>query len=208
MRAAVYYLHLPASSLLMTTIIDFDQDFRKHKRGRNTSDMTVLVITLITAPLLIFILAAPIILCVDTETDDYCIRLGDMFSLRAVTAKDNPGVRLRIGIWKKRWSVMQMDMLSGPKIREAIGTVEGRDKHMSRASMQRFWRVLKTFRLSKCNVVLDTDDFILNAKLFPLFQFCNRRWGNWKVSFKGDCLLQLEVESRLVRVLYAWWWKR
>jgi len=131
-----------------------------------------------------------------------------MLSLRAITAMDNPGVRLRIGFWKKKWNATQVDIMSRPKIREVIGTTEGREKYFSGGSAQRLWRVIKTFRMSRCNVVLDTDDFILNAKLFPLFQFCNKRWGNWKVNFKGDCQLQLEVESRLIRVLYAMWWER
>jgi len=183
--------------------------------------MTVLVIILICAPLLIFFLAAPIILIVDTETDEYCIRLGDMCSLRALTTLENPGIRLRIGFWKKTWGMKEQyqpgsnrngssvmgSNRNGSNASRVAKTREETKQGTSRSSIRRMWRVLKTFRVSKCDVLLDTDDFILNAQLFPVFQFCNGRWGHWRVNFEGDCRLQLEVESRLIRVLYAWWWK-
>ena len=179
--------------------------------------MTVLVIILICAPLLTFFLAAPIILSIDTETDDYCLRLGDMCSLRALAALENPGVRLRIGFWKKTWGVRQYLLTIGSKkggskqnrsSRNRLGWGgSGKGESSRNESKHRLLRVLKTFRVSKCDVLLDTDDFILNAQLFPVFQFCSGRWGHWRVNFEGDCRLQLEVESRLISVLYAWWWK-
>ncbi len=170
--------------------------------------MTVLVIILICAPLLIFFLAAPIILSIDTDTDDYCIRLGDMCSLRALTTLENPGVRLRIGFWKNTWWLKDRLLRIGSKTTRGAKSRKVAKRDMSRSSSLRMWRVLKTFRVSKCDVLIDTDDFILNAQLFPLFQFCSGRWGHWRVNFEGDCRVQLEVESRLSSVLYAWWWKK
>lgn len=207
--------------------------------------MTVLVIILISAPLLIFFLAAPIILIVDTETDDYCLRLGDICSLRALTALENPGVRLRIGFWKKTWGIREYLLTIGSKksrsaesasSKSLLGRIrsgkrdasknqsrknnsvrnvskrndtprkrDARKSDFSKGSIHRLVRVLKTFRISKCDVLLDTDDFILNAKLFPIFQYCSGRWGRWRVNFEGDHRVQLEVESRLISVLYAWW---
>ena len=87
----------------MIQIIDFNLKIRINVSEPKADHMTVLVIILISAPLLIFLLAAPIILIVDTETDEYCIRLGDLCSVRALTALENPGVRVRIGFWKKTW---------------------------------------------------------------------------------------------------------
>jgi|GEM_PF-5963717 len=228
---------------------------------QNTEDMTVVVIILITAPLLIFILATPVILCVDTETNDYCFRLGDLLSLRAIPEIENPRVRLRIGFWKKRWEIGQhifrkrsrgpnnamskAEEVNKDNIESKTKTVEGDtadrkgkvvsgenagiknktlskwagllgirgikrpgdSKNFSTGSLLRVWRVIRTFKMSKCDVVLDTDDYIMNAQLFPLFQFCNGRWGHWRVSFEGDFRIRLEVESRVIRVLYAWWKK-
>jgi hypothetical protein len=167
--------------------------------------MAVLVLILVSASLLILILAAPVILNVDTCKEDYRICWGGLCSLQAIAPADHPGVRLRIGFWKRNWYLTQRQFRSSS--RKGGRTVNGEDKRkgLSGKSIRRLWRVIKTFRVNKFDIVLDTGDYVLNAQLFPLFQFCNGRWGNWRMSFRGDSSIQVEAESKMIQVLYAWW---
>jgi hypothetical protein len=50
---------------------------------------------------------------------------------------------------------------------------------------------------------VDTDDFVLNSYLFPLFYFLNRGPHEFKINYEGRASLQLRVENRLYRMLAA-----
>lgn len=69
---------------------------------------------------------------------------------------------------------------------------------------QLFRRVWRSFHLIRFKVDLDTDDYVWNAYLFPLFRLTNPAGHkDWRVNFKGHNELILIVENRLYRLLYA-----
>lgn len=170
--------------------------------------LAALTIVLITVTPIIFILTAPVVLRVNTDQSDYSVHMGSLCSVCAVPSMNNPGFRLRIGFWKKTWNLAQRRLKLDMSVRNMLRSKRVPKKYRSRGFMKRILRVIRTFNVNTCDVELDTDDFVLNAQLFPLFQFCNNRWGNWHVNFEGDCALRLEVQGRMIRVLYAWLFKK
>lgn len=65
-------------------------------------------------------------------------------------------------------------------------------------------RLGRSFHLIRFHVQLDTDDYVWNAYLFPLFQVTNpANKASWQINFKGRNELILIVENRLYRLLYA-----
>lgn len=67
--------------------------------------------------------------------------------------------------------------------------------------VRRLWR---SFHLIRFQVDVDTDDYVWNAYLFPLFRVTNPANNkDWRINFKGRNELTLIVENRLYRLLYA-----
>ncbi|MBC8489315.1 MAG: hypothetical protein H8D45_25105 [Bacteroidetes bacterium] len=60
---------------------------------------------------------------------------------------------------------------------------------------------MKSFKLRRFNLNIDTDDVILNAFLIPVFTFVNRKniWLN--INYNGELSLILLVENRVINIL-------
>jgi hypothetical protein len=71
------------------------------------------------------------------------------------------------------------------------------------------YRILQSFRLIKMRVNFDTDDYILNAYLYPLFYFLSKNNRNLNINFNGDLYLELLMISRPIRIVLAYLgWKK
>ena len=63
------------------------------------------------------------------------------------------------------------------------------------------FRILKSFRVTKMFVDLDTSNCITNAKLYPLFALLNYKYGGFNINFDGRTQLLLYLENRPIRIL-------
>lgn len=76
-----------------------------------------------------------------------------------------------------------------------------------RASSRLAWRVvpavLRTFKVQRCVLWLDTDDYVQNAWLYPVFGLWNHRRIRVVVNFLGKNDLALLVQNSLGRMVWA-----
>ena len=63
-------------------------------------------------------------------------------------------------------------------------------------------RILKSFRVRRFRVEIDTDDYVLNAYLFPVFHLLSR--GRLQINFNGRNDIQIEITNRIGRIAWAW----
>ena len=59
--------------------------------------------------------------------------------------------------------------------------VRNQDRGKRKIEFKTMLRLLKSFKVQKLLVDIDTGDCILNAKLYPIFGFLNYHVGNFKV---------------------------
>lgn len=81
-------------------------------------------------------------------------------------------------------------------------------KKKQRMSAGMMWRLgrnfLRTFRIKRLQIWWDSDDFIWNARAYPLAHFINMLGvGQVRINFMGRRELALVVENRLGRMLGA-----
>jgi hypothetical protein len=69
-------------------------------------------------------------------------------------------------------------------------------------AMQKLWRVLKTFRVHRWQLALDTGDYTLNAKLYPVnyLPYC---YDHVHVNFNDENYLYFSISNRPWKLLYA-----
>lgn len=64
--------------------------------------------------------------------------------------------------------------------------------------------ILRSFRIKRFHLVWDSDDFIWNARLYPIAWQINRRIaGRLEINFQGRRELALTAENRLARLIWA-----
>ena len=61
--------------------------------------------------------------------------------------------------------------------------------------------MIKTFQLNALKIDIDTDDYILNAQLIPVFMWVNNDVIQLKVNYEGKLRLYLLINNRLINML-------
>lgn len=152
--------------------------------------------------LLALILFDPIELCIDTRREDYHLRWSGLGSARLTGSLDDPVLRVWVLGWRRRFH-----LLDG-----AGGADEPGPEKKRKASKRRrpdwfdrrmMLRLLRTFRVRRFSLQLDTGDYAANALLHPLFGLLSRRGGQWRIVYGGPSELDLRVTNRGWDVLIA-----
>ncbi|WP_372794506.1 hypothetical protein [Lutibacter sp.] len=62
-------------------------------------------------------------------------------------------------------------------------------------------QILKSFKIKRFNLEIDTGDYTLNAKLYPVFVFLNYNLGHFKVNFEDRNQLVLHLQNRPINII-------
>lgn len=161
----------------------------------------LLVILLVVGMLVIYLLFARLVLEISSPHQTMGFRIGRIAS--ATLCEDYSTLELRIAWWKRRYDITDM-----------AGTGNSLTEHKSRAGAPRrkikidmaaIKRVVRSFRISRCRIEIDTGDMPLNGCLFPLF-YAFRYWSGREVgiNFCGRNTIILRIENTLARMLWAY----
>lgn len=90
-----------------------------------------------------------------------------------------------------------------PKERKSkSGLKKNRNMPIKRPSLKRIVSIVKSFRVNTFTWRLDTDDFVLNAHLFPLFYLASIRGLDVGVNFIGENKIKVDVQNTGFNILY------
>ena len=150
--------------------------------------------------LLLWVLLFPVIFMINTDRNSYYVTLPGVFKAAAVPDKELFHIRawiffvpIRFNPFRRRKKKSAGDHLKKPK----------RKKSRKRSINLRMFRaVFHAFRIRKLHLNLDTDDFILNARLIPLFSAVNNERVLLQSNFEGTASLHLDMRVRLGRLLW------
>jgi hypothetical protein len=62
-------------------------------------------------------------------------------------------------------------------------------------------RIVRSFKIKKMIINVDTGDCILNAKLIPIFVFLNHYMGTFSVNYEGKNQIMLQVQNRPIYLI-------
>lgn len=68
--------------------------------------------------------------------------------------------------------------------------------------MKKMIRVFRTFRITKYELAVDTDDYALNARLYPL-TLLPYAYGHVRVNFNNENYLAFTIRNRPWKIVYA-----
>lgn len=155
--------------------------------------------------LLIWLLCSPIYLQIEWNEDYQFAQLHWWGILRGrlLPERGDWTFRLELPLFSRSWPISKWQ--PGTKKEQKNRAKSTRKKSWKpKHPLQLVRRLWRSFHLIRLRVDLDTDDYVWNAYLFPLFRVTNPAGRkDWRINFKGRNELSLIVENRLYRLLYA-----
>lgn len=127
------------------------------------------------------LLLTPFSIHIDSNDHQYQVLWGRILRLNIIPLKGDLLFRLKVFFWRKEWSVLE--------IKPSKKSPKAEPKRKNRTSIKKLrWlltSIWNSFKFKVFHLNLDTDDYIVNAYLFPIFYFLNRNKGDWSINFEG-----------------------
>ena len=164
--------------------------------------MIAIIIISILLFLIIWIVVAPITIDVNTEENTYTVYQPLTFKLSPRFTDNNIIIHLRIFMIRFRlFDLSKADFTKmGRKKSDPVKKVKKRKK---RFGIKRAGNLIKTFKVKKIDLQLDTDDFVLNSYLLPVFGSIRSQNVKLTINYEGVNSLKLRINSSVGRILLS-----
>lgn len=156
-------------------------------------------ILLIFFLILLLLLWLPLEVLVDTEEDLYMARWRGIFALRTTPESGKWRIFYRVLFWEKEYIFSKK---TPKKVETAPKKEKKPAKKRKRPSLKflgiLFRQLLKALHFKKLYINLDTDDYVLNAWLYPVFWAGSTHNRQLLINFRGQQEAALHLQTRLI----------
>ncbi len=173
---------------------------RKHILQSKPKTVVAIILLSLLAGAITWLLVARLTINVDTRRHDYSLRWQGIGSVILTTVANEVVIRARIFFWQFDFYALRTPKMPARKPRKPKPQKQRRSKFFTWRKMR---RVVQSFRVRRFHLDLDTDDYVLNAYLYPLFYFASGPNRQLNVNFQGETNLVLQIENRLFRIIRA-----
>lgn len=148
----------------------------------------------------VMVLVLPVEVEIDTEKELYEARGWGILGFRILPGREKWQLFYRIFSSEKEWQSQP----AKPVPHRRLSKVKKSKPPFSVAQMWRLGKnMIRAIRVKRLWVNWDTDDFSLNARLYPLFQFLSGGRRRFNINFNGKQELAIHLQTRLYRVAWA-----
>jgi hypothetical protein len=166
--------------------------------------LTLCVTALIVLPVL---LLTSLRLVIDSYHNVARASWGKFITVSLTEQEGDLVLRLWAFGWKRDWGLLKMiakrKPTRNPDSIENTSRKPGKRRRLH-WSFRRVLRILKSFRVHAFRLDLDTDDYVLNAYLFPVAEMLRYRGVDVFINFNGNTGIRLDVSNNPARILVAW----
>ncbi len=163
--------------------------------------MGLLIILLVILLLgLGWLLVAPIVLKIDTQQEIGYVKWKGIAGVRLLILADDIVLRVQVFFWKKNFYPLSRS----PKSENTKQKSKRVKKKKTPLSWRKRKKLLQSFTVETLQLDLDTDDFVQNSYLYPIFYFLSNERRQLRINYSGQLALKLEVHNRLFSLLRAW----
>ena len=160
--------------------------------------MVVAGIFVLLLILIVGMLMVPIELHIDTTIDQYYMQLKGL-ARASVEQDDEEVIRIRVSAFFRDfyfYPLKKMGVIKTKKLKKSRGI-----KRKKKVPVRNILRVLKSFKIKKLFVDIDTGNCISNAKLYPAFAFLNYYHGGFNINFEGRNQLVLFIQNKPIHII-------
>ena len=150
--------------------------------------------------LLFYLSMMPIVLFIDTKTNQYYLQVKGLVKASIERHEEELiGIRLKVFFLNFYFYPLRNIVLGNMK--KAIKSTDNKKKIGKGMDLEKGFRMLKSFKVKRFLIDIDTGDCILNAKLYPLFAMLNYHVGGFNVNFEGRNRVELHIYSRPIYLI-------
>ncbi|HMQ46465.1 MAG TPA: hypothetical protein PKA00_02635 [Saprospiraceae bacterium] len=164
----------------------------------------MLWVLLILLLILTILLLLPIEVEMDTKKDIYRAAWKGIVGLRVVPDSEQWHWYFQFFFIQKEWHWTAEK--SQPKAAKTAKTSPRKQKKRSMSARQMwalFKNMLRAITIKRLEVNWDTDDYVRNAYLFPLFLMASKGRRQLRINFKGEHDIAIFLQTRLGRIAWA-----
>ncbi len=146
-------------------------------------------------------LFASIIICINTTTNEYYMQLRGLVKASIEPdKKEIIHIKLNILFFNIYFYPLRKSNTSNQRTK-----TEKNDGKMdkNRISIRKGLRILRTFKVKRFLLDIDTGDCISNAKLYPFFALLNYKGGNFKVNYNDRNIVLLLLRNRPINLIIS-----
>lgn len=155
--------------------------------------MLWVILILFLLSIIAYLLFARVSLFIDTSTNQYFINLQGICRINA--EKDETE------ILKLRLHIFFLHFIFYPFRTDKKKLEIKKKKSRFSLTIKQAYRLIKSFKIKRFYLDLDTGDCITNAKLYPLFSLLNYKRGHFNINFNGRNKLVLHIQNRPVYII-------
>ena len=148
--------------------------------------------------LLVCILLAPIDFLINTNTDQYYIQLKG-FVKASIETHHTEILRIKLNLLFINYYFYPLRYIGENKKNKSIA--KKKKKTRSKIGLSNGLHLLKTFKIKRFDLKIDTGDYTLNAKLYPLFLFLNNSVGHFSINFENRNQFVLHIQNRPIDIV-------
>tara|TARA_R110000868_G_scaffold4211_2_gene26410 strand:- start:9022 stop:9522 length:501 start_codon:yes stop_codon:yes gene_type:complete len=160
--------------------------------------MLVSVLLVLFLLLLLYILFVPIIVCIETATNQYYVRVQGLAKL-SVQKHEKEIVRFKIQALFRTFYFYPLRLITAKQKKHSVK--QASEKSKKQFTAKQFLSLMKSFKVKHFHITIDTGDCILNAKLFPLMVLLNYYKGDCSVNFENKNSLALQMKNRPIYII-------
>jgi len=158
----------------------------------------IIIITLLL--ILCWLFLTPLELQIDTRTPQASLRWISVGKAIVTYEKDIWWLKIRILFFYKQWELEKL--IFAPKKKKRAKRVPQKRKTVKSKRLRKFFDLLKTFRVVKWQMAIDTGDSIKNAWLYPL-NFFPHIGKHLYINFTDENYLVLKIRNAPWKLAYA-----
>lgn len=159
--------------------------------------MFLTVVFILFLLLVLYILFVPIDLIIDTSTDQYYVQLKGLAKIQLEGDKEEV-LRIKLITFFMKFYYYPLRNHSTSKKKKQREVVKKKRKGLS---LKKGLRLLRSFKVKRLLVELDTGNFITNAKLYPVFAILNHHVGAFHINFEGRNRMALHIRNRPISII-------
>ncbi|PWL37639.1 hypothetical protein DKG77_15180 [Flagellimonas aquimarina] len=159
--------------------------------------MAVLVVLIVFVLLIIGFLLVPIDFYINTERDEYYLRLKGLATV-SMEHDQEEVIKLKL---KTLFFHHYFYPLRGKSSKKQKKIKDNKKTGGKNVSIKRIVALLKSFKVKRFVLDIDTGDCIANAKLAPLFAFLNYYVAHFSVNFEDRNFLLIHLHNRPINLI-------
>jgi len=148
---------------------------------------------------ILYLLFVPLDIIINVAKNQYFVRIWGLAKV-ALEGHETEFIRIKLNTLFTRFYFYPLRKRKKKEKKKKIDT-KGIKKRNIQSNLKYGLQVLKSFKVKKLLLDIDTGDCIENAKLYPAFAFLNYHVGTFQVNFDGRVNMVLHLQNRPINII-------